>query len=110
VLQAFRADAQAPEDRAWVLGARAIRSWDAEHSTHSRDDATVPQNPELRAKLREQITASDPVVVALFICPKDEAERYRAGAEAFIDRIFFQEEVRECIEYLKATIERCESR
>jgi hypothetical protein len=32
---------------------------------------------------------------------KVEAERYRAGAEAFIDRLFFQEEIEECIEYLR---------
>lgn len=42
-----------------------------------------------------------PAVVALFLCPKAEAEKYRAGAEAFIDRLFFQEEIEECLAYLR---------
>ena len=41
------------------------------------------------------------MVVALFLCPRAEAERYRAGAEAFIDRLFFQEEIDECLAYLR---------
>lgn len=44
-------------------------------------------------RLKAQIRASNPVVVGLLICPQEEAERYRQGAEALIDRIFFQEEV-----------------
>ncbi len=66
----------------------------------------VEGNSKLRAKLREQITAASPVVVALLLCPKAQAERYREGAETFIDRIFFQEEIQECIAFLKRTIER----
>ncbi len=68
----------------------------------------VGDSPELRARLREQVTASDPVVVALFICPRAEAERYREGAETFIDRVFFQEEIDECLAFLKATVARVE--
>jgi hypothetical protein len=74
------------------------------------DTSTVECSPDLRARLREQITASDPVVVALFICPRNEAERYRLGAETFIDRIFFQEEIRDCLDFLKETIEQYEER
>lgn len=39
--------------------------------------------------------------MALFLCPRAEAEKYRAGAEAFIDRLFFQEEIEECLAYLR---------
>ena len=64
----------------------------------------VEGNSELRAKLRQQITASDPTVVALLLCPKAQAERYREGAETFIDRVFFQEEIQECLAFLQETI------
>ena len=73
------------------------------------DTSDVEGNSGLRAKLRKQITASDPVVVALFICPKAEAEKYREGAEAFIDRVFFQEEIQECLNFLKETVARFEN-
>ncbi len=66
----------------------------------------VEGNSQLRAKLRQQITESDPVVVALLLCPMAQAERYREGAETFIDRVFFQEEIQECIDFLKKTIAR----
>lgn len=49
------------------------------------------------AKLRAQIVKSRPTVKALSLCPKAEAEKYRAGAEAFIDRLFCQEEIEECL-------------
>ena len=62
-------------------------------STHDFDELA----PEIRASLRSQIQKARPVVVAFFLCPRDEAERYRPGAEAFIDRVFFQEEVEECL-------------
>lgn len=65
----------------------------------------VAGNPALRDALRQQITRSLPIVVAFFICPREQAERYRPGAEAFIDRLFFQEEVEECIAFLKAATE-----
>lgn len=61
---------------------------------------------EIRSTLRAQITKSRPTVVALFLCPKTEAERYRAGAEAFIDRLFFQEEIEECLDFLRAAAKR----
>lgn len=57
-----------------------------------------------RMNLRQQIISSKPTVVALFLCPKAEAEKYRAGAEAFIDRLFFQEEIDECLEFLKTVV------
>jgi hypothetical protein len=41
----------------------------------------------------------------LFLCPQAEAERYRRGAEALIDRIFFQEEIEECIDFIDQTIQ-----
>jgi len=56
---------------------------------------------EIRQKLRSRIARARPAVVALFLCPKMEAERYRSGAEAFIDRLFFQEEIEECLAYLR---------
>lgn len=55
----------------------------------------------LRAKLRTQIRASRPAVVVLMLCSKVEAERYREGAEAFVDRVFFQEEIDECLDFLR---------
>ena len=71
------------------------------------DRSTTEQiagNAKLRESLRAQIRQSQPVVVAFFICPRDEAERYREGAEAFIDRLFFQEEVEECLRFLDEAI------
>lgn len=59
---------------------------------------------EFRARLRVQITRSPPVVVALLLCSKIGAERYREGAEAFVDRVFFEEEIEECLAFLKRTI------
>ncbi|WP_028644591.1 hypothetical protein [Nocardioides sp. URHA0020] len=56
-------------------------------------------------RLRTMVTGSAPFVVGLLLCPRAEAERYRAGAEAFIDKIFFQEEIEECIDYIKTAIE-----
>lgn len=64
----------------------------------------------IRSEIRAQIIASRPVVVALFLCSKADAERYREGAEAFIDRVFFQEEIQECIAFLRETIGGFESR
>ncbi len=59
-----------------------------------------------RARLRAQITQALPVVVVLMLCSRTEAERYRAGAQAFVDRVFFQEEITECLEFLRETIAR----
>jgi len=71
-----------------------------------RTTVNVEGNPELRQKLRAQITASEPIVVTVFLCARAEAERYRGGGEAFVDRIFFQEEIEECLVYLKGTMAR----
>lgn len=59
---------------------------------------------ELAARLRDQVHGQRPVVVGLFLCPRVEAERYRPGAEALIDRVFFQEEIDACIEFIDQTI------
>lgn len=58
-----------------------------------------------RARLREQILKAQPVVVVLMLCARGEAERYREGAEAFVDRVFFQEEIDECLAFIKRVIE-----
>jgi hypothetical protein len=66
------------------------------------DTRTVlEQCSELRAKLRSQIRTSRPTVVVLMLCSKLEAERYREGAEAFVDRLFFQEEIDDCLAFLR---------
>lgn len=59
---------------------------------------------KLRARLREQIKRAKPVVVVLMLCSRTEAERYREGAEAFIDRLFFQEEIEECLRFLREAV------
>ena len=68
------------------------------------NDPVAVRDPSTAAAIRRQITAVRPVVVGLLICARSEAERYRTGAEALIDRIFFQEEIDECIAYLRAAI------
>jgi hypothetical protein len=55
----------------------------------------------LRARLRAQITATPPAVVVLMLCARAEAARYREAAEAFVDRVFFQEEIEECLAFLE---------
>ena len=60
--------------------------------------------PRLRQELRKQILGVMPVVVVLMLCPRAEAEKYRAGAEAFVDRVFFQEEIEECLEFLRRAV------
>lgn len=74
-----------------------------------RATADVPGNEDLRRRVREQILASPPTVVAFFICPGAEAERYRAGAETFIDGVFFQEQVDECLSFIRGAVDRWES-
>lgn len=66
--------------------------------------AVLDAPSEHRARMRAQIIASEPVVVALLLCPRADAERYREGAQAFVDRVFFQEEIDDCVAFLKATI------
>ncbi len=61
---------------------------------------------DVAGRLRAQFVGVLPVVVGLFLCPRDDAERYRSGAEALIDRIFFEEEIEECIEFIREVIER----
>jgi hypothetical protein len=61
----------------------------------------IEQTDELRAKLRAQIVASAPAVVVLMLCSRVEAERYREAARAFVDEVFFEEEIEECLAYLK---------
>lgn len=64
---------------------------------------TESELPAARKAFRDQVTASKPVVAALLICRAEEleiAKRYRAGAEAFIDRVFFPDEIDECIGFL----------
>jgi hypothetical protein len=56
----------------------------------------------IRQRLREQITRAKPAVVVLMLCSRVEAEKYREGAEAFVDHVFFQEEIDECLAFLKA--------
>ena len=61
----------------------------------------VDGRDEIRAALRARILGARPIVVALFLCPRAEADKYRAGAEAFIDRLFFEEEIDECLAFLR---------
>jgi len=68
----------------------------------------VSENVEIRNRFRSQILATPPVVVALLLCSRVEAERYRAGGEAFIDRIFFEEEIEDCIAFLREVTRRDE--
>jgi hypothetical protein len=62
-------------------------------------------DPTTAAALRHQVAGLRPVVIGLLICPRALAERYRPGAEALIDRIFFQEEIEECIAFITAAID-----
>ncbi|MBK6516502.1 MAG: hypothetical protein IPG04_20945 [Polyangiaceae bacterium] len=57
-----------------------------------------------RRKLRAQISKATPVVIVLMLCSKREAEKYREGAEAFVDRVFFQEEIEECLAFIKRVV------
>ena len=66
----------------------------------------LDSDPSHRARLRDAIRASFPIVIALLICPRAEAERYRVGAETFVDRVFFQEEIDECLEFLRDAVAR----
>lgn len=69
--------------------------------TSTRD---VARSSRYRARLRRMIVASRPTVVGLFLCPRAEAEKYRPGAEAFVDRIFFAEEIDDCLAFLRAAV------
>ncbi len=76
----------------------------------SLDGLGISDNRNVRhqstpGRLRKQIAGVRPVVIGLFLCPLGEAERYRPGAEALIDRIFFQEEIEDCIEFIADIIQ-----
>lgn len=62
-------------------------------------------NEETARALRRQVVGVRPIVVGLFLCPRAEAERYRVGAQALIDRIFFQEEIDACIAFIAQIID-----
>ena len=64
-------------------------------------DETLRQGTKIGSAIREQILEASPTVVAVLLCPREEAEKYRSGGEVFIDRIFFQEEIEECIAFLR---------
>jgi hypothetical protein len=66
--------------------------------------AATARTASTAAALRAQTTGHPPVVIGLLICPRAEAERYRLGAESFVDRIFFQEEIDDCIAFIAETI------
>ncbi|HEV7731525.1 MAG TPA: hypothetical protein VGR62_05150 [Candidatus Binatia bacterium] len=70
----------------------------------SRPSDVLSMLPALQARIRAQIVKSRPAVVVLLLCPRAEAERYRAGAETFIDRVFFQEEIDECLTFLRDAV------
>jgi len=76
--------------------------------TNTSDVLASPD--EFRKRLRAQITNALPLVVLLMLCPRLEAERYRAGAHAFVDRVFFQEEIEECLTFLRKAIVRYANR
>ena len=72
-----------------------------------RNTKEVLSAPEpIRERMRDQITKALPVVVVLMLCSRAEAERYRPGAQAFVDRVFFQEEIEECLSFLRETLDR----
>lgn len=62
---------------------------------------------DARRSLRAQTHAAAPAVVALLICRAEELEiarRYRPRIEAFIDRLFFADEIDACLEYLSELV------
>jgi hypothetical protein len=70
----------------------------------TKDVLATPET--YRQRLRAQITVALPVVVVLMLCSRAEAEKYRSGAQAFVDRVFFQEEIEECLSFLRETLAR----
>lgn len=59
--------------------------------------------PAAQDQLRRQITAASPVVVALLLSELEHVgylRRYQAGIEAFVDRVFFADEIDECLSFL----------
>lgn len=64
----------------------------------------VERPAHYREQLRQRVVSALPVVVVLMLCPRSEAERYREGAQAFVDRLFFQEEIEECLAFITGVI------
>jgi len=91
--------AEASLEMKMLYGRLRLNGLDVQSLEDARADAS------LRGQVRKQIVGVRPVVVGFFICPKIEAERYREGAEAFVDRVFFQEEVEDCIRFLRDVID-----
>lgn len=87
--------AQASLEMKAVYGDLSLRGFAADRMLN--DESTV----QARAHMRRAILATKPTVVGLFICSREDAARYRDGAEAFVDRLFFTEEVDECISFLR---------
>lgn len=83
-----------------VYGRLRLRGLNSKNTLHEK------VVPTLRKRIRTQIINSQPTVVALFLCSRKEAERYRAGAETFVDRVFFQEEIEECLAFLQAAVKK----
>jgi hypothetical protein len=71
------------------------------HGLNVQSTLDVQNDATLRARMRAQIVQVPPTVIGLFLCASAEAERYRPGAEAFVDRVFFQEEIDECLALLR---------
>lgn len=88
--------AEASLEMKFLYGTLEIRGQATSDTT-----SVMERRSELRAAMRGQILMSRPTVVVLMLCSTLEAERYRAGAEAFVDRVFFQEEIEECLSFLR---------
>jgi hypothetical protein len=88
--------AEASLEMKLLYGTLELKGWGIPNTTE-----VASQCSSLRARLRKQIVASPPVVVLLLLCSRTEAERYRDAAEAFVDRVFFQEEIEDCLAFLK---------
>lgn len=91
--------AEAAIEMKFLYGSLELRGLGLKSTEVVRDSA-----PRIRAELRAQIRAARPTVVVLMLCGRAEAERYREGAEAFVDRLFFQEEIDECLEFLRGLL------
>lgn len=91
--------AEASLEMKLIYGGLQLKGADIRSTLH------VDDNLELRDGIRRQIQSSHPVVVGMFLCSRDQADRYRLGAEVFVDRIFFQEEIDECLSFLRDVIE-----
>jgi len=92
--------AEASLEMKLLYGRLSLRGFDI-----ASPNAVVGAAPKLRKRIRAQITKARPTVVVLFLCSREEAERYRDAAEAFVDRVFFQEEIDECLAFLRKTAE-----